>query len=71
MVSWSEKMKPPFLVSYSITSKCNLTCRHCYSDSAENAGSDDMTTEESLKLIQDLVGWGTGLLILDGGEPLC
>ena len=71
MVSWSEKVSPPFLVSYSITSKCNLACRHCYSDSAENAGSDDMTREESLKLIQELAGWGIGLLIFDGGEPLC
>lgn len=64
-------MNPPFLVSYSITSKCNLACRHCYSDSSENAGSDDMTTEESLKLIRNLAGWGIGLLIFDGGEPLC
>jgi len=62
---------PPFLVSYSITSKCNLTCQHCYSDSSEKAGSDDLSTEESLRLIDDMTGWGIGLLIFDGGEPLC
>jgi radical SAM protein with 4Fe4S-binding SPASM domain len=62
---------PPFLVSYSITSKCNLTCRHCYSESSEEAGSNDLSTEESLRLIDDMAGWGIGLLIFDGGEPLC
>ena len=61
----------PFLVSYSITSKCNLACRHCYSDSSEEAGSDDLSTEESLKVIDNVAGWGIGLLIFDGGEPLC
>ena len=62
---------PPFLVSYSITSRCNLACRHCYSESSEEAGRDDLSTEESLRLIDDMAGWGIGLLIFDGGEPLC
>ncbi len=62
---------PPFLVSYSITSKCNLACRHCYSESSEKAGSDDLPTGEALRLIDDMAAWGIGLLIFDGGEPLC
>jgi len=66
-----KQAPPPFLVSYSITSKCNLSCRHCYSESNEMAGSDDLSTEESLKVIDNVVGWGIGLLIFDGGEPLC
>jgi len=65
------EIAPPFLVSYSITSKCNLACKHCYSESSEDAGHDDLTTEESLKLIDELAEWGIGLLVLDGGEPLC
>ena len=28
---------PPFMVSYSITRKCNLKCKHCYSDSVDQA----------------------------------
>lgn len=62
---------PPFLVSYSVTSKCNLTCRHCYSESTEDSGHDDLTTAESLSIIESLADWGIGLLIFDGGEPLC
>lgn len=62
---------PPFLVSYSVTSKCNLQCRHCYSQSTEDSGQDDLPTTEALKIIDSLRDWGIGLLIFDGGEPLC
>jgi len=62
---------PPFIVSYSITSKCNLSCKHCYSESTDKSGADDLTKEESLRLIDDLTNWGIGLLVFDGGEPLC
>ena len=66
-----NRLPPPFLVSYSITTKCNLKCKHCYSESSEETGYDDLSTEESLKVIDDVAGWGIGLLIFDGGEPLC
>jgi radical SAM protein with 4Fe4S-binding SPASM domain len=59
------------MVSYSITTKCNLKCKHCYSDSIDQASPDELTTEEACRLMDDLSGWGIGLLIIDGGEPLC
>jgi len=64
------EVKPPFLVSYSITTKCNLACKHCYSEATEDCAPDELTTEEALRLIDDLAGWGIGLLVFDGGEPL-
>ena len=30
-----------------------------------------MSTEEAFRLMDDLSKWGIGLLIIDGGEPLC
>lgn len=65
-----NQVPPPFLISYSITTKCNLNCKHCYSESSQEAGYDDLTTEESLKVIDEIADWGIGLLIFDGGEPL-
>jgi len=62
---------PPFMVSYSITTKCNLKCKHCYSDSVDQAAPDELSTEEAFRFIDDLSEWGIGLLIIDGGEPLC
>lgn len=66
----TNPVPPPFLVSYSITTKCNLSCKHCYSESNEEAGYDDLTTDETLKLIDEIANWGIGLLVFDGGEPL-
>ena len=34
---------PPFMVSYGITSKCNLNCKHCYAQATEEASSDEPT----------------------------
>ena len=62
---------PPYLVSYSITRKCNLNCKHCYSDSADSPGADELSTMEAKRLLDDLAKWGIRLLIFDGGEPLC
>lgn len=32
---------------------------------------DELSTSEAFKLIDDLARWKVGLLVLDGGEPLC
>lgn len=65
------QIRPPFMVSYSITTKCNLRCKHCYSDSVDQPAPDELSTAEAFRLIDDLSRWGIGLLIIDGGEPLC
>jgi len=65
------QIQPPFMVSYSITTKCNLKCQHCYSDSIDEASPDEMSTRMAFRLMDDLSRWGIGLLIIDGGEPLC
>lgn len=63
--------QPPYLVSYAITRKCNLKCKHCYSDSTEKQGPDELSTKEAKRLLDDISNWGIKLLIFDGGEPLC
>jgi len=62
---------PPFLVSYAITRKCNLKCKHCYIDATDVHDHDELSTTEAKHLLDDLATWGIGLLIFDGGEPLC
>jgi len=59
------------MVSYSITTKCNLKCKHCYSESIDQAAPDELSTKEAFRLVDDLSKWGIGLLVIDGGEPLC
>jgi radical SAM protein with 4Fe4S-binding SPASM domain len=62
---------PPYLVSYAITRKCNLKCKHCYSDALDAAAPDELSTSEAKKLLDTIADWGIHLLIFDGGEPLC
>ncbi len=59
----------PSIVSWNITSACNLRCPHCYLDARERS-PDELSTEEALRLIDRLARAGTELLILTGGEPL-
>lgn len=65
------KTAPPFLVSYAITRRCNLKCKHCYSDASEAPAPDELSTPASKKILDEIADWGIRLLILDGGEPLC
>lgn len=68
--SHENALKPPFLVSFSITQECNLKCKHCYSESAEGVAKNELDTSQAKKLIDDIASLGSKLLILDGGEPL-
>lgn len=64
-------ISPPFLISFAVTRKCNLKCKHCYSDALDEAAPDELSAEEVKRVLDDIAGWGVRLLIFDGGEPLC
>ncbi len=65
----STKKRQPDLISWNLTSACNLRCPHCYLDAGQ-AGKHEMTTGECFDLIAEMSALGTGMLILTGGEPL-
>jgi MoaA/NifB/PqqE/SkfB family radical SAM enzyme len=54
-----------------ITRKCELRCKHWYSDSNDTQAPDELSTVEAKGVLDDLAEWGIRLLIFDGGEPLC
>jgi heme b synthase len=58
------------LVAWEITRGCNLYCAHCRVSSAGNAYSGELSTEECLRLVDDIAAAGKPILILTGGEPL-
>jgi len=37
---------PPFLVSFGVTNKCNLNCKHCYSDAQGHELPDELSTAQ-------------------------
>lgn len=61
---------PGPVVIWNLIRRCNLTCRHCYSISTDIDFPGELTTEEVLRVMDDLHGCGVRVLILSGGEPL-
>jgi radical SAM protein with 4Fe4S-binding SPASM domain len=63
---------PPLLAaSIRVTSRCNLSCRHCYVDDPRDPGLavDRLDTREVVALIDELCELGCAKLFLTGGEP--
>lgn len=60
------------LVFWETTAGCNLECIHCRRlDISKEMMKDDLSTEESLSLIEQIGEAGEGIiLVLSGGEPL-
>ena len=58
------------VVIWNLIRRCNLTCKHCYSISADIDFKGELTTQEVYKVMDDLKAFGVPVLILSGGEPL-
>ncbi len=56
------------VVVWNCTRRCNLACRHCYSDSTSRR-YDEMSTDEAMAFLDDIAGFGSPALLLSGGEP--
>jgi len=61
---------PGPVVIWNLVRRCNLTCKHCYSISADHDFAGELSTEEVYRVMEDLKGFRVPVLILSGGEPL-
>lgn len=60
----------PYLVSWNLTKRCNLSCPHCYIDARPEV-SGELTTDEAKLVIDELSYLNPRLmLVLSGGEPM-
>lgn len=63
--------KPPApVVIWNLIRRCNLTCKHCYTTSADIDFPGELTTPEIYRVMDDLKTFKVPVLILSGGEPL-
>ncbi|HEX8989431.1 MAG TPA: heme d1 biosynthesis radical SAM protein NirJ [Rhodocyclaceae bacterium] len=63
--------KPPGpVVIWNLVRRCNLTCKHCYSISADKDFAGELSTDEVYRVMDDLRAFKVPALILSGGEPL-
>ena len=58
------------VVIWNLIRRCNLTCKHCYSISADRDFPGELSTPEVYRVMDDLRAFGVPVLILSGGEPL-
>ena len=65
------KYPPPRLVFWESTAGCNLACIHCRRITvADQLLPQDLSTEESFDLVDQIAEMGRSIFVLSGGEPL-
>ncbi|WP_069807480.1 TIGR04053 family radical SAM/SPASM domain-containing protein [Vulcanisaeta thermophila] len=71
MSTWPLNEKP-VLIFYETTRACPLACRHCRANAILKPLPNELMTQEAMKLIDDITGFGKPypVLILTGGDPL-
>ena len=58
----------PRVVVWEYTLRCNSGCIHCGSD-AKTARDNELSTQESKDLVEQIKEIGFKLIVLSGGEP--
>jgi len=60
----------PRLIAWELTRTCNLSCVHCRAASIDKPYPNELTTEECMNLLDEVVSFASPIMILTGGEPL-
>lgn len=69
--SYKNHLSHPFRVFYDITYKCNLRCKHCFTESGE-PGNKELNLEQKKEFIEQCIKLRVGRISIAGGEPfLC
>ncbi len=58
------------LVAWETTRNCNLACVHCRASATMGPYENELNTEESFKLLEQIAEVAKPIIILTGGEPL-
>ena len=64
------RQPPGPVVIWNLVRRCNLTCKHCYSVSADKDFAGELDTAEVFGVMDELKRFRVPVLILSGGEPL-
>ncbi|MCP4250012.1 MAG: radical SAM protein [bacterium] len=68
----SDLAAPPLrLLFWETTAGCNLECAHCRRlDVSHELMKNDLSTAQARRMIADLAGFSSNILVFSGGEPL-
>lgn len=59
---------PPFLIT-SITQRCNLRCKGCYSMKLHDQKGEELSTEKMIEIFAEAGELGVAFILIAGGEP--
>lgn len=60
----------PHLIAWEVTRSCNLNCKHCRAAARFGPYPGELSTEECLRLLDDVASFSSPIMILTGGEPM-
>ena len=58
------------MIAWEVTRSCNHNCKHCRAASRLGPYPGELSTEQCLRLVDDIAGAFNPVIILTGGEPL-
>lgn len=58
----------PFIVIWETTQACDLACRHCRASAQPLRNPGELTTEEAMKLLDDVRRFGRVVFVFSGGD---
>jgi len=68
LLQFAADKKP--VVVWNCTRTCNLRCIHCYSRSENKRYDAELSTDEAVRMLEDLASFGVPVVLFSGGEPL-
>lgn len=60
----------PFTIAWELTRACAFACRHCRAEAQPRRHPDELTTQEALRLIDQIKEFGNPILVITGGDPM-
>ncbi len=60
----------PFTIAWEVTRACAFACVHCRANAQHQPNPNQLTTAESLRLIDQLAEFGSPILVFTGGDPM-
>ncbi len=58
------------MLAWEVTRSCNLNCLHCRASAEKGPYEGELSTEESLRFLEEVASFASPVVILTGGEPL-
>ena len=57
------------MIAWEVTRRCNLSCIHCRGSSGNHSYEGEFSTDQCLRLLDDIAAFSAPVIILTGGEP--